>query len=221
VLSNTDRHWVSDDLKRTQLDRPEAIEAFQFAFDCIHRHRVAPTLEEQQELGSGDPFISQNVAMKPRNSGFIGTLLEPNRTPFTWDLFHLPRSPRTRQRRATMADQPHWVTFTAKDKLEEATRFVTFMAGEYTQELIADLRGATPTYKRVQTGARYLAPPPASMKVIAESLPYAVDRKTHARYGDWEAAVRKGLDAGFAGSQNAADAAREATRLGDAVLNAA
>jgi multiple sugar transport system substrate-binding protein len=220
VLSNSDRHWVTDDYKKTLLDRPEAIEAFQYAFDFIHRHRVAPSLQEQQELGSGDPFISQNVAMKPRNSAFIGTLNEPNRTPFTWDLFHLPYSPRTRKRRATMADQPHWVTFTAKEKVEEATRFVAFMAGEYTQELIADLRGATPAYKKVQTGARYLAAPPASMKVISESLAYAVDRKTHARYGDWETAVRKGLDAGFAGTQNATDAAREATRLGDAVLTA-
>ena len=219
VLSNGDDHWISPDFKKTLFDRPAAIEAAQFAVDLIHRHRVAPNADEQRDAGGGDLFRNQKVAIRPVNSGYVGTL-RAGAVPFDYDVFHLPQSPRTRRRRTTMSNQPHWVLNGAQPRLEAATQLVAFLAGDYTQGLISDGRGSTPVYKKLQADARYQSPPPASMRTVTDTIAYATDMRFHRRFQDWFDTLTKAMDPAFNGQQSVADGMREATRLGDQLLAA-
>jgi ABC-type glycerol-3-phosphate transport system substrate-binding protein len=117
-----------------------------------------------------------------------------------------------------MNNQPHWVMSAAKDREEAATQLVAFLAGEHTQGLIADLRGSTPCFKRLQSSDRYLSPPPDNMKVPVDTIAYAVPMPFNPRFQQWLDAITAAVDPAFTGEQTVGDAAKEATRLGDNAL---
>ena len=215
VLSLGDDHWISPDFKKTLLATPNAVEGMQFAVDLIHKHRVAPTPQERKDGNLN--FNTGNFAMQPTNSGSAGTYHVAS-PPVQAGYFHLPLAPRTKKRKTTMSNQPHWVTTSAKDREEAATQLVAFLAGEYTQGLIADIRGSTPCFKKLQNTDRYLSPPPENMKVPLDTIPYAVPMPFNARFQQWIDAITMAADPAFTGVQTVGDAAKEATRLGDLAL---
>ena len=203
-----DDHVVSEDYKKTLLDRPAAIEGVQFVLDLLHRHHVAPTVEERKGVNQMNLFLQQKVGIVHESIGLLSTLdaAKPN---FQWELGHFPLSPRTRKRKAFMSAQAHWVTTTAVGKEDEAVQFLAFLAGEYTQGLVADKRGHTPVLKKLQASARYLVSPPTTMKVIVETIPYLTDQRIHPRYNDWRAAVTMAMAPAMAGTRNVADFAAQ------------
>jgi ABC-type glycerol-3-phosphate transport system substrate-binding protein len=119
-----------------------------------------------------------------------------------------------------MNNQPHWAMSSARDRAEAATQLLAFLAGEYTQGLIADGRGSTPSFKKLQTIDRYLSPPPEGMKVLVDTIPYAVPMPFNRRFQQWLEALEKAMVPTFEGQQSVADGLKEATRLADLVLAA-
>jgi ABC-type glycerol-3-phosphate transport system substrate-binding protein len=117
-----------------------------------------------------------------------------------------------------MAASPHWVTSSSAGRETQAVQLLAFLAGEYTQGLVADKRGHTPVLKTLQTSSRYLVTPPTTMKVVSETIPYLTDQRFNPRYTEWRAAVTTAMAPAMAGARNVADSLREATRLGDLAL---
>lgn len=216
ILANGEK-WISDDRKKTLLDRPASIEAVQFAVDLIHRYRVSPTSPERQQARPS--VIAGNLAMQISGAGTAATV-RTQKPSFDVEFFHPPQAPRTRRRAAIVSDQPHWVMSSAKDRPEEATQLLLFLSGEFTQGLIADLRGTTPVTKKLQTADRYLSPPPNTMRVLVDALAYAEPMPSHRRFTDWFDTIQKAMDPAFNGEQQVPDALKEATRLADHVLAA-
>ncbi len=60
-LYNFDAAFLTEDLRRSALDTPEAMACFQFLYDLVHKYKVAP----QPEPGVGfiDRFVAEQVAM--------------------------------------------------------------------------------------------------------------------------------------------------------------
>ena len=220
AMSNStapDDHTVTEDFKKTLLDRPAAIEGVQFVLDLLHRHHVAPTVEERKGVSQANLFLQQKVGIVNGSIGMISDFnaAKPN---FQWELAHIPLSPKTRKRKAFMAAQPHWVTSKSAGKEEQAVQLLAFLAGEYTQGLVADKRGHTPVLKKLQASPRYLVTPPSTMKVVSETIPYLTDQRIHPRYTEWRAAVTMAMAPAIAGTRSVPDSLREATRLGDVAL---
>jgi multiple sugar transport system substrate-binding protein len=215
ILSLGDDHWLSPDFKRTLLSTPNALEGLQFGVDLVQKHRVSPTPQERKDLNP--TFNAGNFAMQPTNSGSAGAYHVAS-PPVQAGYFHLPLAPRTKKRKTTMNNQPHWVMSSAKDREDGATQLVAFLAGEYTQGLIADTRGSTPSFKKLQSTDRYLSPQPENMKVLVDTIPYAVPMPFNARFQQWIDAITAAVEPAFAGTQTVGDAAKEATRLGDVAL---
>lgn len=216
MLSNGDDHWIRSDFKKTLLDSATAIEATQFAVDLIQKHRVSATPQERKDLALS--FNAGHFAMQPTNSGSAGTYRAAS-SPVQVGYFHLPMAPRTKKRKTTMNNQPHWVMSSAKDREDAATQLVAFLGGEFSQGLIADGRGSTPSFKKLQTIDRYLSPPPDNMKVLVDTIPYAVAMPFNARFQQWIDAITAAMEPAFNGQQSVPDAVKEATRLGDLALN--
>jgi multiple sugar transport system substrate-binding protein len=216
VYSNG-QDWISADSKKTLLDQPPAIEAAQFAVDLVHRYRVSPTTEERTQYRPGLP--AGNVGMAVSGAGLAATVRTQSPA-FQLDYFPTPMAPRTKRRVAMISDQPHWAMSSAKDRPEEATQLLLFLSGEYTQGLIADLRGTTPVLKKLQASDRYLSPPPATMKLLVDAFAYAKPMPFHAKFTPWYDAIQGAMDPAFNGQQQVPDGMKEATRLGDQALAA-
>jgi ABC-type glycerol-3-phosphate transport system substrate-binding protein len=109
---------------------------------------------------------------------------------------------------------------TLQKALPEFQRQHPHISGEYTQGLIADLRGTTPVLKKLQSSERYLSPPPATMKLLVDAFAYARPMPFHARFTPWFDAIQGAMDPAFNGQQQVPDGMKEATRLGDQALAA-
>jgi len=62
VVWNGGRFW-SDDLNRCTINGPAAVEALQFQYDLIFKHRVSPEPKEVMTLSSADAFKRNRCAM--------------------------------------------------------------------------------------------------------------------------------------------------------------
>lgn len=117
------------DWTRMTVNRPENVEALQWAVDTIHRHRVAPTVEVERELnqkyGTEGPFSGGHVAMMNGidQVGFWGKgLVEALR----FDVTYVPRGPKARK---SAAPTHHYVIprLVQPDAAEAAWRLLKFL----------------------------------------------------------------------------------------------
>jgi ABC-type glycerol-3-phosphate transport system substrate-binding protein len=136
---------------------------------------------------------------------------------------YLPVGPKTGKRSVFVSEQPNIVTTTAatQNRLEQAVTFVVWSARAKTaQELLLDVgTNSWPTSRAVLNSPKYLAGPPASVKVMVDMIRDFKDPQIFAGWLEWRAEVSNALNPAFAGQQSVATAAREAVRAGDVVLN--
>jgi ABC-type glycerol-3-phosphate transport system substrate-binding protein len=90
-----------------------------------------------------------------------------------------------------------------------------------SQDLIVELGpNTTPVLKSVLNSPRYLAGPPASMKIIYDQIPAYRDPETFIGWNKWRDSVVAALLPAFSGKSTVQEAAKEAARQGDLVLAA-
>lgn len=214
---------VSDDYKKTLWDSPEGLAALEFHYGLIHRHRVMPTIAE----ASAKKLTPQNYGIvlscpTPRGLLTQGTTLQSE-----FDYAPLAFQTNAKKKFVTVFDQPHVVLNAANrhNVLEEATRFVVFMAGDFVGDLFQKL---LPTQwmsrKAVINSPQFLVNPPRNSKRLADGLknelmpsyplfPYSVE---------WLTAWRRPHgDAMLNGELMPREASQLMTAAGNAALNMA
>ena len=81
---------------------PETVEAFQFAYDLIHKHQVAPVLEEANSYGWINGFAQGKFAMIFQGRWATPTFLTIDGV--EWEVAPMPRG----RKRATVLYSSVW-----------------------------------------------------------------------------------------------------------------
>ena len=136
-------------------------------------------------------------------------------------MYH-PLGPRTNKRHVFTNNQAHIVTSGAAGRgvVEQAARLAVWLAASKTaQDLVVAIGpDAMPVLKSVLASPRYLAGPPAGLKILNDMAPDYVDPQIFIGWNEFRDAVGAALRPAFAGKQAVADAAAEAARAGDLIL---
>ncbi len=213
---------ISSDQRKTLLDQPAAIEGLQFYVDMMHRQRVATPMDSKGAIPATAKFANGNVAVTHANApgkGLDGQVAGK----FQWDVMYLPLGPRTGKRAVFVSEQPNIVTANAakKGQLEQAVRLIVWCCSSKTaQDLILDIgTNSWPTAKATLNGAKYLAGPPASVKVMVDMIKDFKDPQIFQGWLEWRAELSNALNPAFAGQQAVPTAAKEAVRAGDVILS--
>jgi multiple sugar transport system substrate-binding protein len=211
---------LSRDGRETRFAGPEGLAALERLSDLTTRHRVSPP--PQQQTAERLAFTAGNFAMEITTPGRQSAQGIGDR--FDWDVALFPRWPGTR-RRVAIADYSEWaVTSGAQQRgvVEAAAQLAAFYTADATQALIADISPAstTPANKSVARSARYLAPPPASMRLIVDMLDGKED--TDARgwpyfeyFQQWQLPIRDLLPRVFNGEVPVKDGLQQAAEQSD------
>jgi ABC-type glycerol-3-phosphate transport system substrate-binding protein len=221
VWSHGGDRW-SADLKRCLFDQPGSIEGLQLYADLSNRLEVAPPLNPQgNPVPQGVGFQNGNVACAVATSP--GANIEAQvGGKFEWDVMYNPAGPRTGKRFQTTNTNAICVSANAprRDVFEQAVRLVAWAtASTAAQELIVETGASTPVYKPVLNSPRFLAGPPASQKVVVDSIPDWKDPQIFIGWIDFRDAIAGTLAQALAGQMSVPDAAHEMTRLGQLVLD--
>lgn len=87
------------------------------------------------------------------------------------------------------------------------------------QDMLMDTgTNSWPTSRAVLNGAKYLAGPPASVKIMVDMIKDFKDPQIFQGWIEWRTELSNALNPAFAGKQSMQVAAREAVRLGDLIL---
>lgn len=222
-LTNSEHHWVSDDLTHTNFDDPGFAQAIRWIIGTVQDSKVAPLPAEVEGLltaGVSNLFATGKIGMNPVNAGSVGTFIRTIGDRFEWDLMPTPKGPLTGRGGGLWNDQPHVVTSGALDRgvVDQAAQLVLYLAGDEVQGNIAKDRGSCPTVASIQESETYMAPPPNSMPVVINELKAQVGPKYFPRFLEWFNAVNKEFELGLIGERDA-DATIEAmVTQGDKIL---
>jgi multiple sugar transport system substrate-binding protein len=222
-LTNSDVHWVNDDLTHTNFDDPGFAQAIRWIIAAVHEHKVAPLPAEVEGLlttGVTNLFATGKIGMNPINAGSVGTFLRTVGDRFEWDVMPTPKGPLTGRGGGLWNDQPHVVTSNAIERgvLAQATELMLYLSGDEVQTNIAKDRGSCPTVAAIQESETYLSAPPNNMHVVVDELKNQVGPKYFPRFLEWFNAVNKEFELGLIGERDA-DATIEAMVVeGDKIL---
>jgi multiple sugar transport system substrate-binding protein len=212
---------ISQDQSKTLVDQPASIDGLQFYTDMMVRQRVGTPMDEKGNLPASAKFPSGNVAIAHANAPGKG-LDSQIGGKFEWDVMYLPLGPKTGKRNAFVSEQPTIVTKTAaqKDQVEQAVKLAVWMAASKTaQELIVDIgTNSWPTSKAVLNSPKYLAGPPAGVKVMVDMIKDFKDPQIFQGWIEWRSELSNALNPAFSGKVAVATAAKEAVRAGDLIL---
>jgi len=206
-LSNSDIHWVTEDLTKTNWDEPGFAQAIRWSIESVQLHKVSPPPSEVEGLltaGISNLFATGKVAMNRVNAGAIGSLQAQVGDRFEWDIMPTPKAPLTGKGGGLWNDQPHVVTSNARERqvLEEATKFVVFLASDEVQTIIAQDRGSTPTVRTIQESNTYLSAPPASMQIVLDELGQEVGPFYFPNWLEWYGVANKEFELGLIGERD-------------------
>lgn len=211
-----DGDTLSSDMKKTTLEQPETMEAFQWLVDLKQKYKVSPS-EGDTTLGTGDDFMTGKVAMESQGSGSLGNWISGIKD-FEWDLFSVPLDPKTKKRVCSSNGNPYLMTTDTKAP-DQAWLFLKHLASPFTQNLIGELKIAVPTLMSVATDTNnYLKPPPDHVSYVNENLKIGHDDEFHKLWLDWYNEITKDMKLAFSGEKSVADATKAADEAGDRIL---
>ena len=211
---------LSPDFKKTTIDQPAAIEGLQFMFDMLHRYKVGTPIDDKNAMPPGVARANGNLAVAYTSSPING-LGKATADLFELDYMYHPLSTKTNKRYVPQGDQPNVVTGSADQHgvLNQAVKFIVWLASSKTAQGGMAANGPeVPTLKSALNDPSYLKPPPASMRIVFDEVPSHRELVVFRGAQEWTLATRAALIPAFLGQRSVPDAAREATRAGDAVL---
>jgi len=206
-LTNSEQHWVTEDLTHSNWDQPGFADAVRWNIENIQELQISPPPAEVEGLltaGISNLFATGKVGIYNANAGAIGSLMGQVGDRFEWDLMPVPKAPLTGAVGGIWNDQPHVVTSNAidRDVLDEATQLVVFLASDDVQSIIAQDRGSTPTVQAIQESEVYLSPPPDSMQVVVDELPNMVGPFYFPNWLEWFRTANKEFELGLIGERS-------------------
>jgi multiple sugar transport system substrate-binding protein len=212
----------SADLKKCLFDHPSSIEGLQFYVDLMYRYQVGTPLNAQgNPVPSGVAFQNGNVACASASSPGAGMDQQVGGK-FEWDVMYAPLGPKTNKRAITTNSNANIVSANASKRgvFEQAVQFVAWAAASKTaQDLIVEIGPTMPVYKPVLNGPKFLAGPPASQKLVVDQMSDWRDPQTFIGWTEFRDTIVPALQPAYANQKSVPDAAREAARVGQLVLD--
>ncbi|MGH2369408.1 MAG: extracellular solute-binding protein, partial [Chloroflexota bacterium] len=169
------------------LDRPEAIGAFQFIRDLMHKHRVSPLPAEFKDTEPIKTFLAGRSAMLVSAAATASTQLRAI-TGFEWDAAPMPAGPGMKAgARGTHGGGSGWVLAKAGRYPEEAWALMQHIT---SKETVTDLAraGWSPPRLSVLDSALWLDPatPPKAKAVLRDAYKAIV---TNPQILTWDAFI--------------------------------
>ncbi len=125
---------LSPDGKKSNINSPEVIQAWQFMADLIHKYHVVPTPEQAE--GLTEPFLSGRVAMALEGTWYLDSWAKNAK--FRFDVVPPPIGPGGAEKRATFAG-PNCIQISGESKHpDEAWELVKFMVGPSGMKYFAE-----------------------------------------------------------------------------------
>ncbi len=200
----------NDDLTKSRINEPAAVEAIQFMVDLVQKYKVSPL---PSDLPAGvNPFMTGKVAMVINYSFSV----QPNlKAPFKWAIAPLPMG----------KQKAYGSIFEGTKNADAAWEFASYLMSKEAQEIMAKERGATPSLKSVAHSPIYLQAPPDGMEWFIkqyEDKPSPVPLP--AQFGELMSGPTSVNGVAFTpawnGQVSAKDAADKAARDSDKILSA-
>jgi len=202
--------WVNHSGDKIIVDNPKAIEAMQFYID----------LQEEYQIGINAGYgqlVNNQVAMVDQGSWTLDTFrqLQPD---INWDIVPVPR--RDLNTPPGYGREPGaWALVTSGTKHpKEAWKLVQFFLGSFNQMEEAKTRLVVPVRLEALASDIYLQPPPAHMRVIVDILNNSVSTPVFTGTIQVYSALWGELAPAFRGEKPVADAARQAAKVAQALL---
>lgn len=219
---------ISQDMKRTTLNTPQAREAAQWLVDRIQRDRslvrggAVPEVRDLLQQGQSQAFQAGRAGIMSLNAGWVGVLESTiGFGNFVWDVMPTPVAPGTGKATPLLGDHPHTMTKRpgrTAAQADAAWRFILFMSGPDVMEFVAEGRTSIPVHKKALNGARYLRQPPESVTLIPRLVESASFRRQFKHWGEWRSAIFAELEGAWTGAMGVSAALENATRVGDGLL---
>jgi multiple sugar transport system substrate-binding protein len=180
---------LSEDKTTCALDRPEAVQAFQFLVDMIYEHKVS---QLPQAMGD-DPLIffkQGKAAMITTGSWRVGQFSDEIQD-FEWGIAPLPKSPNTDERVSVIHGIGNVVSANTEHP-DEAWEFVKFMATQPGQELLASTGSQIPTLEGLAQEWQ-AAHPDYNTQVFLDAIDNSKELESTVSFGEWSAVMGDGL----------------------------
>jgi ABC-type glycerol-3-phosphate transport system substrate-binding protein len=210
---------------RSRLGESGGPGAFEWYLDCVHKHRVAPTLEET--AAQGVAFAKGNVGLRPfglYNSGATAKVIGDN---FVWSAMPTPRHPGTKKRAYSVVQEGFVVAQAARARGSYATalRFIMAFYGDPVMRSVAELRSTLPIVRRWIESKEHLAAPPLNLEIIPRILNdpafiVGTMQNWSPKRSAWDQATNAELQAAYRGEAAPRAALLAAMAAGDRVLTA-
>lgn len=161
---NNGGNVLSKSLAEFTLDRPEAVEALQFWVDLVHKHRVAPTDEENRQQNETARWASGRLGFWYAVRGGLGTQGVDIRDSFKWNVVPVPRG---KTKKTILFSNGQTFAFTATKHADDAFLFVWGWSGHDGQ--VARLNAGDPLTPSLRSVA--FAPAFLNQTVRAQGKP--------------------------------------------------
>jgi multiple sugar transport system substrate-binding protein len=204
MLQNGGDHFTAD-RREILIDRPESVEAIDFAQSLVNQHRVA---------GWGADFVAGKAAAQiigPWRRGHHNTVKE-----LQWDVAPLPR-----QKQAITPLYVGGLAILAESKNhEDAWELVKYLTGTEAQHIWAKNGQSCPARLPVAGSASFLkAGPPAHAMVYVDSINRGVPEPSFPGWPDIRAAIDRVLGSVWNGQTPARVAAEQAKAVAQPMLD--
>jgi len=154
----------SDDRKKSNLNKKEAIEALQFLADLIFKYHIAPKPHERSGI---DLFVSGRIAMHEDGYWMVSHYRKEIKN-FKWDVAPIIKN---KKRVGTLFGTSYVMAATSKNK-EAAWKLIKFIAGPKIQEFNLRKELAIPALKTVALRKDILELP--YVKKFVDAIEYSV-----------------------------------------------
>lgn len=190
--------FLSPDKKKSLIDSPQTIQAYQFLADLIWKHKVSPT--PAQGANGAFTFESGKVGMISEFMGMTPRFRKVIKN-FEWDVCPIPTGPVNGN---TMVKGNLLVIAKSSKQPEAAWKFVRYMTSESTEmNLYAKIRRAFPSRKSVAYSTEFLKPTeaPFQVGVFTKSIEKARPLPINDRWGEWVQILNSEVDNLIAGRE--------------------
>lgn len=215
VLWQNSADILSQDRTAVTVDRPEAIEAFSWIADQIHRLRVHAAPADLGNRSAEQFFLDGKAAMLPTYSSRMGIIARG--AAFEVDVVHLPAG----RRRVTRTACGGVAMYRDSRAADACWEFLKFVAGEKFQWTMARTGGIIfPAHKNVAGSPELFAgsPFPRSPKVTVDAMAYARTEPYTVRYVDLKNALVQQLNAVWRGESGVKEALERARAAMEPIL---
>jgi len=216
-LANGGALWNAD-ATDVALDKPEAVEAFQFLQDLMFKAQAAQTKEAAAELNPSQAFLTGKAGMTIGSTA-TGTTTYRQIKAFEWDVIASPRGPKLQGDRRVFGGGSGWFIFRTTKFPDQTWQLFRHMTSKESGALLAK-EGFAPARLSVVAGPEWLDPklPPASKKVMTDGPKYIVPFPKATTWVEWATAVESELDALWSNKAPASQVALKLREVSDPLV---